>query len=131
MGNAATSGATSSPPPAGSLRVLSGDVDWTDHGDGFPYKELMHDPATGMRTQLMKMEPGAHVGPHAHAALEQVYVLEGGFDDGEHSYRAGDFVVRAPGAMHSAASPEGALILVVYTPLPGMGNDGDRPAAGR
>ena len=121
MGNTVLTGGTSSLPAAGSSGVISERLGWTDHGDGFPYKELMHDPGTGTRTQLMKMEPGASVGPHAHSLLEQVFVLEGGFDDGEHTYRAGDFVVRAPGAMHSAASRDGALLLVVYTPYPGAG----------
>lgn len=119
MGGTVLTGAAAPVPAADSVGVDSEGIDWTDHGDGFPYKELLHDPGTGMRTQLMKMVPGACVGPHAHTLLEQVYVLEGEFDDGEHTYRAGDFVVRAPGAMHSAASRDGALLLVVYTPHPG------------
>ena len=43
-----------------------------------------------------------------------VYLLEGTFYDDEAEYRAGDFIVRAPGAVHTGGSRDGALVLLVY-----------------
>ena len=89
--------------------------DWESADDpGFLYKALYEAP--GCRTWLMRVEPGAWSPPHAHdGELEQIYVLEGSFYDDERLMRAGDFCCRAPGAMHSAGSDEGALVLLVYT----------------
>lgn len=81
---------------------------------GFWCKRLYEAP--GQRTWLMRVDPGAWSPPHAHEGeLEQVYVLEGSFHDDDRLMRAGDFCCRAPGAMHSAGSEEGALVLLVYS----------------
>ena len=81
---------------------------------GFLYKPLFEAP--GQRTCLMRVEPGAYSPPHAHEGeLEQIYVLEGSFYDDDRLMRAGDFCCRAPGAMHSAGSDEGAVVLLVYS----------------
>ena len=37
--------------------------------------------------------------------------------DGSSCYVAGDHCVRPPGAIHSAYSEQGAVVLVIYTPL--------------
>ncbi len=116
-----TSGTGALPlPREGSLHAETGTPDWIDHGDGFPYRELMCDEASGTRTWLMRIEPGAYSPPHSHTELEQVYLLEGHFDDGENAYGPGDYIVRAPGAVHSAYSRDGALMLVMYTPSPAV-----------
>ena len=88
---------------------------WEATGDsGFHCKRLYED--SKQRTLLMRVEPGAYSPPHAHEGeLEQVYVLEGSFFDDERLMRAGDFCCRAPGAMHSAGSDEGAVVLLVYS----------------
>ena len=81
---------------------------------GFLYKPLFEAP--GQRTWLMRVEPGAYSPPHAHEGeLEQIYVLEGSFYDDDRLMRASDFCCRAPGAMHSAGSDEGAVVLLVYS----------------
>ena len=90
-------------------------VEWEASEDsGFRYKPLFEAP--GQRTWLMRVEPGAWSPPHAHEGeLEQIYVLEGSFYDDDRLMRAGDFCCRAPGAMHSAGSDEGAVVLLVYS----------------
>ena len=100
----------------GSAYRTAAETEWesADDGPGFLYKALYEAP--GCRTWLMRVEPGAYSPPHAHEGeLEQIYVLEGSFYDDERLMRAGDFCCRAPGAMHSAGSDEGALVLLVYT----------------
>ncbi len=111
-----TSGLTGLP-AHGSSKLDTGEVEWQECGaDGFRIKPILEDSAAGMRTWLMKVEPGAFSPPHAHAEIEQVYVLDGSFYDQDQTYRAGEFVVRAPGAMHSAGSEDGALVLLFYSP---------------
>ena len=61
--------------------------------------------------------PGATAGPHAHDEFEQVYVLEGSFNDGEQTLVPGDYVFRAPGAMHEGWTRDGALMLVMFSKI--------------
>jgi anti-sigma factor ChrR (cupin superfamily) len=104
------------PWPSEGSHHLEGDaLDWqpTDAA-GFSVKPLLSDPATGARTELWHMEPGAQVGAHSHDQLEEILVLSGEFSDDERTYRAGDYCVRAPGALHTARSERGCTVLVIY-----------------
>lgn len=83
--------------------------------EGFWVKRLYEDDARGECTWLMRVDPGAYSPPHAHAEFEQVYVVEGSFFDDDRLVKAGEFCARSPGAVHSASSDEGALIVVIYT----------------
>ena len=111
-------GGESLPLPAlGSALLQSSQVDWQDCGaPGFWIKALLVDESKGLRTWLMKVDAGAYSDFHAHDEIEQIYILEGSFYDQDHQYAAGDFIVRAAGAMHTAGSDEGALVMLVYTP---------------
>lgn len=112
-----TEGGDVAAPAAGSRWLRSGEQDWQPSShEGFWIKPLLEDPGSGRRSWLMKMDPGAFSESHAHEELEQVYILEGSFYDEERSYHPGDYIVRAPGAMHTAGSKEGAVALVIYTP---------------
>ena len=66
----------------------------------------------------MQVDAGAFSPMHAHEEIEQIYVLQGSFYDQEHNYGPGDFIVRAPGAMHTAGSVDGAVVLLFYSPGP-------------
>ncbi len=104
-------------PAQGSANFDAGGMDWQDCGaDGFRIKPLLDDAGAGLRTWLMRVEPGAFAPLHAHDEIEQIYVLDGSFYDQDKTYRAGEFVVRAAGAMHSAGSDDGALVLLFYSP---------------
>jgi anti-sigma factor ChrR (cupin superfamily) len=83
--------------------------------EGFLVKTLFSDPATGDRTLLMQYAPGAYAGPHSHDQIEHVYVLDGSFTDEYGSYGKGDYLMRVPGAVHSARTDEGATVLLLYT----------------
>ena len=92
---------------------------WQDCGAaGFLIKPLMEDPVSGLRTWLMKVDAGAFSALHAHDEIEQIYVLEGSFYDQEKTYQAGEYIVRAPAAMHTAGSETGAVVLLFYSPGP-------------
>jgi anti-sigma factor ChrR (cupin superfamily) len=101
---------------AASSYMTTVDTDWEAAGsNGFWLKRLYEDPERGERTWLMRMDPGAYSPPNSHEEFEQVYVLEGSFYDEGRTVKAGEFCARSPGAMHSAASDDGALMLVIYT----------------
>lgn len=89
---------------------------WQDSGsDGFWIKPLFEDVSRNLKTWLMKIEPGAYSPLHDHAELEQVYVLEGSFFDQDKTYHAGEYILRAPGVMHTAGSEDGALVILFYS----------------
>ncbi len=95
---------------------VSGDaVAWEPVAPGMAVKRLFERTGAPERTLLFRLDAGASGPPHAHKELEQIYVIEGAFHDGERMLRAGDLCVRSPGAMHSSASDEGAVVLVVFS----------------
>ena len=104
-------------PEAGSLYLDGLKMSWEEcEVEGFWMKRLYEDADRSEKTWLMRMDPGAQVGPHAHEdEFEQVYVLEGSFDDDEQTLKAGDYAFRAPGAIHGGSTEEGALILVMFS----------------
>ena len=116
--NSKSSHGITSLPSSESLSFDSNKVGWQSRGtDGFLYKVLMEDASAGARTWLMKVEAGAFSKMHAHDDVEQIYVLEGTFYDQEKTYDAGEYIVRAPGVMHSAGSKGGAVVLLFYSPI--------------
>lgn len=105
--------------PAGSRYIDSKKIAWQQtETEKFWIKPLYENAGEGERTLLMKVEPGAFAPLHAHDDFEQFYILEGSLIEGERVLRSGDYVCRAPGAMHSVSSSEGALLLLIYTKSP-------------
>jgi anti-sigma factor ChrR (cupin superfamily) len=102
-------------PENASVNFDANQLDWQDCGtEGFSIKPLLEVEGQTIRTWLMKVEPGAFSPLHAHTEVEQIYVMEGSFYDQEKTYHAGEFIVRAPGAMHTAGSEDGAVVLLIY-----------------
>ena len=66
-------------------------------------------------TCLLKLEPGAYVPFHKHPEVEQSFVLEGSVEDHDGVATAGDYIWRKPGSQHDNRSPNGAVLLAVYT----------------
>jgi anti-sigma factor ChrR (cupin superfamily) len=102
-------------PAAGSRYLDPASLEWQPDGPHFWTKLLHEDRARGERTLLMKVDPGASFPLHAHEEVEQIYVLSGSFFDQDRTLRAGDYACRAAGAMHTAGSAEGAVMLLIYS----------------
>ncbi len=103
-------------PDSGSLVTRPSTSEWEGStATGFSYKPLFEDSQAGIKTVLMKVEAGTLAAPHSHDQLEQVRVLEGEFYDEYRVYGPGDFIVRAPGAIHTGGSKNGALVLLIYS----------------
>ena len=87
---------------------------------GCEAKTLLFDRSTGLMTALMRFAPGAVLPDHEHVHIEQTYVLEGHLVDKEGPAKgteveAGEFVWREPGSRHVAWTPEGGLMLAMFT----------------
>lgn len=85
---------------------------------GIFYKKLYFDKRTGLMTMLVKMEPGARLGEHAHKLTEQCLILEGElrYSD-EKIYRAGDFTWAEAGSIDPALyTVEGNVLLIIGEP---------------
>ena len=104
-------------PPSGSLYLEGLKMQWEEtEYEGFWVKRLYEDADLGEKTWLMRMDPGAHVGPHAHGdEFEQVFVLEGSFNDDQQTLVCGDYACRAPGAVHGGSTQGGAMMLVMFS----------------
>jgi anti-sigma factor ChrR (cupin superfamily) len=102
-------------PIQGSVYLDLARTQWQPDGDKFWIKPIYEDPIRGERTLLMKIGAGARYPMHAHEETEQIYVLSGSFRDQDRTLRSGDYCCRAPGAMHSTESDEGAVVLLVYS----------------
>jgi quercetin dioxygenase-like cupin family protein len=83
-------------------------------GDGFEMVTLYENRETGESTILMRIAPGGTSQPHAHAMIEEIYVLDGEFNDHERRYAKGHYCIRQAGAIHETESMTGALVLLVY-----------------
>jgi quercetin dioxygenase-like cupin family protein len=73
--------------------------------------KVLYTDETGITTALFKLDPGAVVPLHEHAALEQTYVIEGTLEDHEGVCGPGHFVWRPAGNQHEAVAPNGAVLL--------------------
>ena len=100
-------------PELASRYIKTDDIPWEamSQAPGIEMKVLVKDDETGLFTGLFKLAPGAVVPDHVHTALEQTYVLEGTFEDGDGVAHAGDFIWRPEGNRHEARSPDGCIIL--------------------
>jgi len=113
--NQAPAGAIA-PPLKGSAYRRAAGMRWAESGPGYEVKPLFEDPASGERTLLMRIAPGTVSPPHAHEGeFEQIYILEGSFEDDNGPLNPGDYACRAPGSVHSGRTEKGCVMLLIYS----------------
>jgi anti-sigma factor ChrR (cupin superfamily) len=81
---------------------------------GFETLRLYEDIGTGDLTALMRLAPGASSPMHMHETLEELYVLEGDLRDNERIYQLGTYIVRSPGTLHTAATVDGCVVMLIF-----------------
>jgi len=93
----------------------AGDGGWTPFAaPGIERKTLAHDPVSGSRTFLLRLQPGAVLPAHDHGHCEHCYVLEGEVFDDDHGLSAGDYELRLPGSKHPPVRTNtGATVLII------------------
>ena len=80
---------------------------------GIALKPLRVDVPGWTQTSLWRLDPGARVPPHAHAADEECLVVAGSVVQGGIEYRSGDYILARRGLQHAEfVSPQGAMLLI-------------------
>lgn len=104
-----------------SRHVKPDAMEWTKtRFEGVEMKPLLVDKSSGMVTALMRMAPGAVLPDHEHVGIEQTWVIEGHLVDKDGpdaglSVGPGEYVSRPAGSRHSAWTPEGGLLIGIFT----------------
>ena len=104
-------------PPMASRFVKVAELPWEKSAiyPGIETKTLLVDPASGLLSMMMRLQPGAKIPDHEHVLIEQTYVLEGALVCGEGVCEAGEYVWRPAGSRHEAwGGPAGALLLGMF-----------------
>jgi anti-sigma factor ChrR (cupin superfamily) len=91
---------------SGARRWLAADV------PGVEISQLWVDAASGRHTLLLRLQAGATLPRHRHAAPEECYVVEGDLRDGALVLGAGDYVRHAPDTEHALTTRHGCLLFV-------------------
>jgi urea transporter len=88
--------------------------DWKPFRPGVSAHWLYDEGGGGAAAVLLCYEPGAQVSLHEHVGHEHMLVLDGEQSDEAGTYRAGTFVIYAPGTRHSPKSADGCVALLIY-----------------
>jgi anti-sigma factor ChrR (cupin superfamily) len=76
---------------------------------------------------LVRWAPGTAFQPHGHPGGEEIFVLDGVFQDDQGTYPAGSWLRNPPGSAHQPWSEQGCTILVKTGHLPvTLGPDGSQ-----
>ena len=88
-------------------------MDWELRPNG-TVESIMLDQQDGFdkRTQVVRIMPGGEVPMHGHPNGEEVFVLEGSFEDQMGSYSAGTWIRNPIGSKHSLTSKTGCMFFI-------------------
>lgn len=94
--------------------VNTSQMDWTPSpAPGVDRQMLYRVGAEVARaTSIVRYAPGSAFPEHAHTGGEEIFVLEGTFQDEHGDYPAGSYFRNPPGTAHSPAAAEGCIIFV-------------------
>lgn len=91
---------------------------WLEVSAGMKMKVLYNDPVTRRTTALVRFAPGYRHAPHRHAAVEELFVLEGGCVCEGQALFPGDYHRSAAGSRHHETSTDdGCLLLITFSPF--------------
>jgi anti-sigma factor ChrR (cupin superfamily) len=94
--------------------------------------EWIHSPAGGVQrrmverdgaekaraTSVVKYAPGAQFPPHTHDLGEEIFVLDGVFEDEQGRYPLGSYIRNPPNSSHSPRSKDGCTLFVKLRHFP-------------
>ncbi|WP_159322551.1 cupin domain-containing protein [Spiribacter roseus] len=97
------------------LRAAPPDGDWEALRPGVEAMWLYRTAGGGPAAAYLCYQPGAHVPRHFHPGIEHVFVISGAQQDENGWYPAGSHVINPIGSRHSVHSPEGCVVLVIWS----------------
>ena len=94
------------------LEELWGDEVGVEIPTGLVVKVLSVDDETGASTVLIKAPPGWSTdAPEVHKVLQEGFVVEGTYHNGEHEVKAPGYFCLPPGTVHGPARSDGHIVL--------------------
>ncbi len=96
------------------LMTNTTEMDWLPS----PAKGVLRKPLereakeTGQVTSVVRYEPGSVFSSHLHPKGEEIFVLDGVFEDEHGSYPAGSYLRNPPGSSHAPKSTTGCELFV-------------------
>ncbi len=84
--------------------------------EGVAVKELYAQDGYPEQIRLLRFEAGAGPFPHDHRQGEEVFVVDGAFEDEHGKYPAGTWIRNPAGSRHAPLSRDGAVVLVWQPP---------------
>lgn len=105
------------PSSDGLTFVKASEGTWREIAHGVTAKLLAFAPVSRRTTTLLRFLPGTSYAPHRHAAVEELYVLEGGCFIAGREMAVGDYHRAEAGTVHrDTSTDEGCLLLVISSP---------------
>ncbi len=105
------------PSSNGLTFVKASEGTWRRIAQGVQAKLLSFDPISRRTTTLLRFAPGTRYAPHRHAAVEELYVLEGGCFIAGREMTVGDYHRAEAGTVHhDTSTDEGCLLLAISSP---------------
>jgi anti-sigma factor ChrR (cupin superfamily) len=90
-------------------------TEWRPTGTTGVLQATLYQASATARTVLMRLQPGTHTEPHSHTTeSEEIFVLDGSFEDEGGTYRPGEYCIRPAGKIHRAWSSTGCIAIVIY-----------------
>lgn len=62
--------------------------------------------------RMVRFAPGTRLEPHEHPGGEEIFVLQGSFEDEHGRYEQGAWIRNPPGSSHEASSEQGCLLYI-------------------
>jgi len=101
----------------GILIARSEELAWQPIASGVFLKPLFEDKARKYDTSLVRMDAGAHIPSHHHAAIEEVFLLSGDLHVEDQVMRAGDYCRADSCTIHGETfTDDGCLFLLMTSP---------------
>lgn len=108
--------------------IRSQDLDWQPHPTPGVMIAIVHqDEVKREIVGFLRAEPGVYYPWHRHAAIEEIFMMEGDLVIGDEVYSAGDYIRSYPGSSH-APYTNGGCRFFFHTSMddeyPALGTDG-------
>jgi anti-sigma factor ChrR (cupin superfamily) len=98
------------------VHIDSAAAEWHSFSEGIEMLTLRSEP--GANRVLLRLAPGTGYPVHHHEVVEEVFVLEGVYEDLDGCYGPGAYLRYPAGSSHNARTTTGCTFLVINNKVP-------------